>query len=83
MDIQTIKRYVELTRLEDDTGIDTLNKRCAILEQHRDALQAHIRLLQDYLEKLEQKVEFYRGYLVAEEAKKQNEEFVIQTDFSD
>lgn len=59
MSIQTMQRYVDITRAGDD---HTLDERCAILERHRDELRARIRQLEDYLEKLEAKVEFYRGY---------------------
>lgn len=58
MSIRVMKRYVEITR----AGDYTIDDRCAILEEHRDHLRRHIEKLQGFLEKLEQKVEFYHGY---------------------
>ena len=58
MSIRVMKRYVEITR----AGDHTIDDRCAILEEHRDHLRQHIEKLQGFLEKLEQKVEFYHGY---------------------
>jgi len=58
MTIQMMKRYVDVTR----AGDHTINERCAILEDHRDHLRSKIDRLQVILEKLEKKVEFYRGY---------------------
>ena len=58
MPIRVMKRYVEITR----AGDHTVDDRCAILEEHRDHLRQHIKKLQVFLEKLEQKVEFYHGY---------------------
>lgn len=58
MPIRVMKRYVEITR----AGDYTIDDRCAILEEHRDHLRQHIEKLQGFLEKLEQKVEFYHGY---------------------
>ena len=58
MSIRAMKRYVEITR----AGDHTIDERCAILEEHRNQLRAQIGKLQGYLEKLEQKVEFYQGY---------------------
>ena len=58
MSIRTMKRYVEITRVGDHT----MDERCAMLEEHRNHLRAKIAQLQIYLEKIEQKVEFYRGF---------------------
>jgi DNA-binding transcriptional MerR regulator len=58
MSIRAMKRYVEITR----AGDHTIDERCAILEEHRNHLRTQIGKLQGYLEKLEQKVEFYQGY---------------------
>jgi len=58
MSIQRMKRYVEITR----AGDHTLDERCAILQEHREQLRDTIQKLQGYLEKLDQKVEFYQGY---------------------
>ena len=58
MSIQTMKRYVEVTR----AGDHTIEERCAILEEHRSHLRGRIEKLQVFLEKLEKKIEFYRGY---------------------
>ena len=58
MSIQTMKRYVTVTR----AGDHTINERCVILEEHRNHLRGRIEKLQVFLEKLEKKVEFYRGY---------------------
>ena len=58
MPIRVMKRYVEITR----AGDSTIDDRCVILEEHRDHLRQHIEKLQGFLEKLEQKVEFYHGY---------------------
>jgi DNA-binding transcriptional MerR regulator len=58
MSIQRMKRYVEITR----AGDHTLEERCAILKEHRDHLHETIQRLQGYLERLNQKVEFYQGY---------------------
>lgn len=58
MSIRAMKRYVEITR----AGDHTIDERCAMLEEHRNQLRAQIGKLQGYLEKLEQKVEFYQGY---------------------
>lgn len=58
MSIRMMKRYVEITR----AGDHTLDERCAILEEHRNHLRTKIEQLQVYLEKIDQKVEFYRGY---------------------
>jgi DNA-binding transcriptional MerR regulator len=58
MSIQRMKRYVEITR----AGDHTIDERCKILEEHREHLHATIQKLQGYLERLNQKVEFYQGY---------------------
>ena len=58
MPIQRMKRYVEITR----AGDHTLEERCAILQEHRDHLHQTIQKLQGYLERMNQKVEFYQGY---------------------
>jgi DNA-binding transcriptional MerR regulator len=58
MPIQRMKRYVEITR----AGDHTLEERCTILQEHRDHLRETIQRLQGYLERLDQKVEFYQGY---------------------
>jgi DNA-binding transcriptional MerR regulator len=58
MTIRVMKRYVEITR----AGDHTINERCAILEEHRNHLRAHINKLEGFLGRLEQKVEFYQGY---------------------
>jgi DNA-binding transcriptional MerR regulator len=58
MSIRAMKRYVEITR----AGDQTIDERCAMLEEHRNQLRAQIEKLQRYLERLEQKVEFYQGY---------------------
>ncbi len=58
MSIRVMKRYVVITR----AGDHTIDDRCEILEEHRDHLRQHIEKLQGFLEKLEQKVEFYHGY---------------------
>lgn len=39
-----------------------MDERCEILAEHRNRLHEHIEKLQGFLGKLEQKVEFYRGY---------------------
>jgi DNA-binding transcriptional MerR regulator len=66
MSIRAMKRYVEITR----AGDHTLDERCAMLEEHRSQLRAQIEKLQGYLEKLEQKVEFYQGYKTRSQEKK-------------
>ena len=66
MSIRTMKRYVEITR----AGDHTMDERCTILEEHRNHLRANIEQLQVCLEKINQKVEFYRGYEM--EPKKKN-----------
>jgi DNA-binding transcriptional MerR regulator len=58
MSIQTMKRYVDVTR----AGDHTIDERCAILKEHRNHLRDKIENLQGILGKLEKKVEFYRGY---------------------
>ena len=58
MSIRVMKRYVQITR----AGDHTMDERCAILEEHRNHLRTKIEQLQVYLEKINQKVEFYRGY---------------------
>jgi DNA-binding transcriptional MerR regulator len=58
MPIQRMKRYVEITR----AGDHTFEERCAILQEHRDHLRDTIQKLHGYLERLDQKVEFYQGY---------------------
>ena len=58
MNIQTMKRYVQITR----AGDHTIDERCELLEEHRNQLRIQIEKLQGYLKKLEQKVEFYQGY---------------------
>jgi DNA-binding transcriptional MerR regulator len=58
MSIQMTKRYVEMTR----AGDHTMEERCAILQEHRAQLREKIKRLEGYLERLDQKVEFYYGY---------------------
>jgi len=58
MSIQMMKRYVDVTR----AGDHTIDERCAILEEHRNHLRDRIDRLQVILDKLDKKVEFYRGY---------------------
>lgn len=58
MPIKMMKRYVDLTR----EGECTIDERCAILEEHRNQLRGMIAQLNIFLDKLDQKVEFYRGY---------------------
>lgn len=58
MSILAMKRYVEITR----AGDQTIDERCAMLEEHRNQLRAQIEKLERYLQRLEQKVEFYQGY---------------------
>ena len=58
MPIRMMKRYVEITR----AGDHTMSERCAILEEHRNHLREKIGTLHGYLERLDQKVEFYQGY---------------------
>ena len=58
MSIQMMKRYVKITL----AGDHTIDERCVILEEHRNRLHEHIKKLQGFLGKLEQKVEFYQGY---------------------
>ena len=58
MSIRAMKRYVEITR----AGDQTIDERCAMLEEHRNQLRAQIEKLERYLQRLEQKVEFYQGY---------------------
>lgn len=58
MSIQLMKRYVDVTR----AGEHTIDERCAILEEHRNQLHSRIKKLQAILNKLDKKVEFYRGY---------------------
>jgi len=58
MSIQMMKRYVTVTR----AGDHTIDERCAILEEHRNHLRGRIETLQVILDKLDKKVEFYRGY---------------------
>ena len=58
MSIQMMKRYVEITR----AGEHTMEERCRILQEHRDHLHKTIQRLESYLERLDQKVEFYQGY---------------------
>lgn len=62
MPIRLMKRYVEITR----AGDHTIEERCAILQEHRNQLREKIEQLHGYLEKLDQKVEFYRGYRARE-----------------
>jgi len=58
MPIRIMKRYVEITR----AGDHTIDERCLILEEHRNQLRAQIVKLQEYLGRLDKKVEFYHGY---------------------
>jgi DNA-binding transcriptional MerR regulator len=58
MPIRIMKRYVEITR----AGDHTIDERCSILEEHRNQLRAQIEKLQEYLGRLDKKVEFYHGY---------------------
>jgi len=58
MSIQMMKRYVDVTR----AGDHTIDERCVILEEHRNHLRDRIDRLQVILDKLDKKVEFYRGY---------------------
>ena len=57
MPIETIRQFVQLTR----SGDDSIEARCDILDSHRHKIKARIVELEGYLEKLEQKVELYRG----------------------
>jgi len=58
MSIQMMKRYVDVTR----AGDHTIDERCVILEEHRNHLRDRIDRRQVILDKLDKKVEFYRGY---------------------
>lgn len=60
MPIRTMKDYVNLTRSGDDD--DTIQARCAILEEHRNQLRGKIAHLKACLDKITKKVEFYQGY---------------------
>lgn len=57
MPIETIREFVELSQ----SGNDSIPARCEILDAHRQKIRARIVELQGYLDKLDQKVQFYRG----------------------
>ncbi len=57
MPIETIREFIELSR----SGNDSIPARCEILDAHRQKISSRIVELQGYLDKLDQKVQFYRG----------------------
>ena len=57
MSIETIQEFVTLSRSDEDS----IDARCGILDEHRNKIKQRITELEGYLEKLDQKVEFYRG----------------------
>ncbi len=59
MPISEVQRYVQLEQRDDDGAAERL----AIVEAHRDRLQARIEELSGFLERIEGKVERYRKHL--------------------
>ena len=57
MPIETIRQFVQLSQSDDDS----IEARCEILDAHRQKIRARITELHGYLEKLDAKVQFYRG----------------------
>lgn len=56
MPLSEMQRYVALQQM----GELTVNDRLALLEAHRDRLQAQIQQLHTFLEKIEEKIRYYR-----------------------
>lgn len=56
MPIKEIRRYAKLRA----AGDSTMNERMEILIVHRQALNAQIKQLQEHMEKLDEKIGFYR-----------------------
>jgi DNA-binding transcriptional MerR regulator len=61
MPIRGIREYVELIRAGRHTEID----RIRLLEQHRDAVLAHLAETQQHLAAIEKKIANYRGALLS------------------
>lgn len=57
MPIETIRCFVDLTR----SGDDSIDARCEILDAHRHKIRGRMVELQGFLDKLDQKVAFYKG----------------------
>lgn len=58
MPIRDLKRYVELSN-QNGTG----QERCNLLEEHREAVKAHIARYQNYLARIEDKIAWYEERL--------------------
>jgi DNA-binding transcriptional MerR regulator len=56
MPIRDMLAFMRLTRVGDDTVTD----RAELLERHRQALQARLKELAEYMKVLEHKIDFYR-----------------------
>jgi DNA-binding transcriptional MerR regulator len=59
MPIRRVRRYAELLNRGDDTN----EERLALLEAHREAVQAHLEETAGHLELIEWKIDFYRERL--------------------
>ncbi|MDJ0756431.1 MAG: MerR family transcriptional regulator [Ardenticatenaceae bacterium] len=57
MSIQTMKRFVQLTR----SGDDSIQARCELLQEHRANLISHMEELKTCLTVLEDKIAFYEA----------------------
>ena len=69
MSIKEISRFVQLTR----EGDHTLEERVALLRAHRDQVIAKMNEMQQYLDKVNWKLNFFSEKLKAYEAKKAGE----------
>ena len=64
MSLQAISRFMELTR----EGDHTLKERVELLRSHRESVIAHMREMQQHLDKVNCKLEFFTGKLETYEA---------------
>ena len=69
MSIREISRFVQLTR----EGDHTLEERVALLRSHRDQVIKKMEEMQQYLDKVNRKLNFFSEKLKAYEAKKAGE----------
>ena len=69
MSIKEISRFVQLTR----EGDHTLEERVALLRSHRDQVIKKMEEMQQYLDKVNRKLNFFSEKLKAYEAKKAGE----------
>jgi DNA-binding transcriptional MerR regulator len=59
MPIRQVRRYAELLNRGDETG----EERLALLEEHREAVQAHLEETAGHLELIDWKIDLYRERL--------------------